>query len=61
MLTYIKETFAEMRHVQWPSRSQAVSYTVLVVVITALVAVLLGAFDELFGYLVAQAIRVTGY
>lgn len=59
MLTYIKETIAEMRHVSWPSKGQATAYTVLVFVIAALVALLLGAFDELFGYLIEKAIILT--
>ena len=47
---YIKETKAEMKHVTWPTRKQAVVYTISVIVISLLVAYLLGAFDALFQF-----------
>lgn len=47
-INYIKETAAEMKHVTWPTRRQAVAYTVLTIVVSAIVAAYLGAFDYLF-------------
>ena len=48
MFNYFKETKAEMSHVTWPTTKQAVIYTILVIAVTILVAVLLGFFDHLF-------------
>jgi preprotein translocase subunit SecE len=48
---YIKETRAEMAHVTWPTRKQAISYSVLVVVVSVVVAALLGLFDYIFARL----------
>lgn len=45
---YIKAVRSELTHVSWPTRSQAILYTLLVIVISIFVAVLLGAFDFIF-------------
>ncbi len=46
--SYIKETRAEFKHVNWPTRKQAIAYTISVVLISLFVAYFLGAFDALF-------------
>jgi preprotein translocase SecE subunit len=48
--TYIRETRAEFKHVNWPTRKQAIAYSVAVIVISVVVAYLLGAFDALFQF-----------
>ncbi|HRH22987.1 MAG TPA: preprotein translocase subunit SecE [Candidatus Paceibacterota bacterium] len=45
---YIKETRAEMKHVNWPTRSQAINYSLLVIGISVVTAVILGLFDFVF-------------
>lgn len=45
---YIKETKAEMKHVNWPTKKQAITFTVAVVVISVAVSLFLGLFDYLF-------------
>lgn len=45
---YFRDTAAEMKHVSWPTQTQAMIYTILVVVVSALVALFLGAFDYVF-------------
>ena len=45
---YFRDTFAEMRQVAWPSQSQALKYTALVVAISVFVALFVAAFDYLF-------------
>lgn len=42
---YINEVRSEMTHVSWPSRAEAVTYTVLVIVISAVIALFTGAVD----------------
>ena len=48
--TYLKETRAEMKHVNWPKRNAAIGYSIAVIVISLFVAYFLGAFDTLFQF-----------
>lgn len=45
LLNYIKETKAELKQVVFPSTAQTISYTVLVIILSIIVAALLGAVD----------------
>lgn len=45
---YLSETKGELKHVNWPSRRQAVNYTALVIGLSLAVAVLLSVFDLIF-------------
>lgn len=45
---YLKETKAELKHVSWPSKNQAVTFTIVVVVFSLVTAIFLGAFDYIF-------------
>ncbi|TSC84615.1 MAG: Preprotein translocase subunit SecE [Parcubacteria group bacterium Gr01-1014_17] len=45
---YLKETRAELRHVNWPTRKQAAVFTVLVVAVSLITAAYLGVFDYVF-------------
>jgi len=51
---YFKDTAAELKQVSWPTQKQATFYTILVIVISAVVALYVGAFDYLF----SQAINL---
>ena len=44
-IKYLKETKAELKEVTFPTRSQTISYTVIVVVVSILVAITLGGED----------------
>lgn len=48
---YVKDTRAEMAHVNWPTRQQTVRFTVMVIVISIIVAALLGLSDFVFSKL----------
>jgi preprotein translocase SecE subunit len=48
LTNYLRDTIAEMKHVSWPTQSQAIIYTLLVVAIATVVALLLSGFDYLF-------------
>ncbi|KKW21662.1 MAG: preprotein translocase subunit SecE [Candidatus Taylorbacteria bacterium RIFCSPHIGHO2_02_49_25] len=48
IVDYLKETRAELKHVAWPSRKQAIAYTIVVIAISLLTAAYLGAFDYVF-------------
>lgn len=45
---YLRDTMAEMKQVSWPSQSQAFLYTLLVLAISVVVSLFLGAFDYIF-------------
>jgi len=48
---YIKDTRAELAHVNWPTRAQVIRFTSMVIIISAGVAVLLGVSDFVFSKL----------
>ncbi len=45
---YLKETKGELKHVSWPTKNQAILFTVIVVVFSIVVAAFLGLFDYIF-------------
>jgi len=53
---YLRDTVAEMKHVKWPTSTQAAIYTLLVIVISAVVAVILSGFDYLFTSLLEMVV-----
>lgn len=57
LVKYVRATIAELRQVSWPTRQEAVTYTILVIVISAVVAVYVGAFDYLFSEGINQIIN----
>ena len=48
IIEYLKETKTELKHVIWPSRSQTLFYTLIVVALSILIAYFLGVFDFIF-------------
>lgn len=55
-IEYIKESKGELAHVTWPTRRQAVAFTVLVIVLSVLTSLYLGAFDAFFTMLIEKFI-----
>ena len=51
IIEYIKDTRAEMEHVAWPTRKQAIVYSIAVVLVSVGVALFLGLFDYIFARL----------
>ena len=47
-IQYLKETKAELKHVTWPTRNEVIWYTIAVLLISGIVAYLLGLFDFIF-------------
>jgi len=45
---YLQETKGELKHVSWPTKNQAIWFTIIVVVFSLAVAAFLGAFDFIF-------------
>ncbi len=58
LVEYIRAVRAELTHVSWPSNSQAIAYTALVIAISLLVAALLGGFDFLFTLGLEEALKL---
>jgi preprotein translocase subunit SecE len=58
IVDYLKETKTELKHVIWPSRSQTIFYTLIVIVVSVLVAYFLGFFDFLFSTGLGKLITV---
>lgn len=56
LLTYIKDTQGELKHVSWPTRNQAIAFTVVVVLISVFVSFFLGFFDYIFGLVLEKFI-----
>jgi preprotein translocase subunit SecE len=53
LVRYFKETRAELRKVNWPTRNQATNLTLIVLAVTVAMAIFLGAVDFLFANLLA--------
>lgn len=47
-IDYLRDTKAELRHVSWPTKKQAINYTVIVLVISIGTGIFLGVLD--FGF-----------
>jgi len=45
---YLKETKTELKHVIWPNKRQTIFYTVIVIVLSVVIAYLLGISDFIF-------------
>lgn len=55
-IQYLRDTKGELTHVSWPTRKQAVAFTILVIILSVLTAIYLGAFDTLFTTLIKNFI-----
>ena len=49
MIEYLSEVKIEAKKINWPSREQVTRYTLIVIAVSAFVAVLLGGLDFIFG------------
>ena len=50
IVSYVQESFEELRKVTWPTKNQAVKLTFLVLGICLVTAVFIGAIDFVFSY-----------
>ena len=56
LVKYLQETQAELKFVKWPTQTQTIVYTALVIIISIATAVYLGLFDTLFSTVVNKLI-----
>lgn len=54
--TFFQEARVELRHINWPTRKEAVRLTAVVIGISLGLAVFLGFFDIFFGYILKMLI-----
>ncbi|MEJ2736787.1 MAG: preprotein translocase subunit SecE [Anaerolineae bacterium] len=48
IVRYFRETWFELRKVSWPTRSEAINLTLIVVAVTGFLAIVLGVLDWVF-------------
>ena len=48
-IDYLRDTRGEMKHVNWPTKTQAINYTLLVIGISVATALVLALADYVFG------------
>ena len=56
VIDYLRDTRAELRHVTWPSRQQAINYTIIVLLISIGTGLFLGLLDFVFAKVLARFI-----
>lgn len=49
--TYLRESIAEMRKVVWPTRTQLINYTIIVIAMSIGIALFFAGLDYVFSYL----------
>jgi preprotein translocase subunit SecE len=60
MFGFVREADVERRKVVWPTRQETLQTTLIVLVITIVVAILLFFMDTLFGWMVRRLIGAAG-
>jgi len=58
IINYLKEVREEMRKVTWPTRKETFRYTFIVIGISFVVSVFLGAFDYIFSFILRRFIAI---
>jgi len=53
-ISFIRESYEELRKVSWPTRNQTINYTLVVIGVSVAVAVFLGALDMIFSSIVEK-------
>lgn len=48
IISHVKEAWAEMANVKWPTKKQITQYTLVIIVLSLLIAAYVGALDVLF-------------
>lgn len=53
---YLRDVRAELRHVSWPTKSQTINYTIIVLLVSVATGVFLGVLDFIFSSVVKHFI-----
>ncbi|NQV88514.1 MAG: preprotein translocase subunit SecE [Parcubacteria group bacterium] len=54
IVDYVKDTKGELKHVSWPTRSQTIAFTIIVILISIAVSFFLGFFDFIFSQILQK-------
>ncbi len=55
-VTFLNEVWAEMKKVHWPTRKETYGATLIVLVVTAIIAVYLGVVDALISFVIQKVL-----
>jgi preprotein translocase subunit SecE len=55
-IDYLRDTRGELRHVSWPTRKQAINYTIIVLIVSIGTGLFLGLLDFLFSMVLKRFI-----
>ena len=61
MINFLKEVYLELKKVNWLNRRELLRYTVIVILVTFVVAAFLGGLDYVFSLLLKKYILYRGY
>lgn len=56
IIEYLKGVRAELKHINWPSKKQTISFTIIVIIISIIIAYFLGLLDFIFSNLIKKLI-----
>ena len=56
-ITYLRDTVSELKQISWPTREQTLKLTLIVIAVSILVAVYIGALDFSFTTLLAKLVK----
>ena len=56
LITYLQHVRQEFTHIVWPTRRTAISHTLVVIIIAAVITILVGVLDYIFGGLVSRVV-----
>ncbi len=57
IIDYTRKVYLEMRKVTWPTRNEITNSTIVVIIISAIVAVIIFALDTVFSSVLGLIIR----
>lgn len=58
LTTYLRHVREEFKHIVWPTRHKAIAHTLVVIVIAAVIALLVGVLDFIFSGVVGRVVGV---
>ncbi|OGG78442.1 preprotein translocase subunit SecE [Candidatus Kaiserbacteria bacterium RIFCSPLOWO2_01_FULL_52_12b] len=56
LITYLKHVRQEFTHIVWPTRHTAIAHTLVVIIIAAVITILVGVLDYVFGGVVSRVV-----
>jgi preprotein translocase subunit SecE len=56
----VEEVQVEMRRVTWPDREQLRNATIVILIFVLIIAIIIGAMDATFSWLVRMIVRLFG-